>query len=945
MNRSSSKAKFTRIIRNLCNGFELLEKHNNLKRLNEATARSEYIDPFFEALGWDIYNKKQDPPNTKEVLREENPSEVHQKRPDYTFRIGGIPHFTVEAKKPKEDLSKNKKHIFQAKKYAYSASLPIAILTDFEEFKVYDCTLKPQFEAPNRGLIMELDLKYPDYLKKINLLYSIFSFNAVANASLMRLLSKLKKDSKIHTIENFLFKLKGVEPVSEAFLEDLSIWRDNIARDIVSHNQLITEEFLNESTQRLLDRLIFIRVCEDRGIEPKEILKEAANSCSKESGNLMDYLVPLFSELNVKYNGLIFKEHELEKLKISNKTLNDIILNLYTPNCPYQFDVIDVRIIGHAYERFLAKKLCLLPGQKIDIVESREFRKEEGIFYTSSSIVEYIVNNTLGEKLRNITFEDVAKLKILDPACGSGSFLLAAFQLLIDYYEDYYTKYPDKGNRNDFFTLPNGEIVLTPQKKAQIVLDNLFGVDKDPQAVEFTCMSIYLRILEGDYSEYLFKHFYLPLLDNNFKCGNSLIDFDIFDDIKMSDLFRDVKKDITAKYSPFNWENSFREIFEAGGFDIIITNPPYGAKFDKTERNYFEKYYPDLSSMKNSALLFMNKACDLLRPRGLTGFIVPKSLAFSEKWKIGRNLVKDYLTKIADVGKAWKEVKLEQLIYIIESDLGSVGYTVESIVKQKGKKQPSVFVSKPLSDKADIFILEPEPKFIRVFKKLNVSGLYLKGFSKTRRGLPWQQYLSKASSKFKVFRGSHIQKYRLLDSNEYFPNSFMKSYEKKRYVEALRNPKIISQRIVAHRENQTPKLKIMSTLDLDGVLTVDTVENTVLTSPRYSLFFVLSLLNSNLIAWYAYYFIFASAIRSMDLDDYYIGKIPLPDYRLIDKQLFKRAVLRLLFLYNDIMLTKSDSEKRRLTQEITFLENKINRTIYHYYKLSKEEVSIIETTM
>jgi hypothetical protein len=283
------------------------------------------------------------------------------------------------------------------------------------------------------------------------------------------------------------------------------------------------------------------------------------------------------------------------ELAIDDKPLKDIFKNLYYPESPYEFSVLGADILGHVYEQFLGKVIRLTEGHRAKVEEKPEVRKAGGVYYTPTYIVEYIVKNTVGKivgaALRGRPEEDVwkgarprgqltpqqiSKIRILDPACGSGSFLLGAYQYLLDYHRDWYLMNGPGKYSDEIYQGFGGQWYLTTREKKRILLNNVYGVDIDPQAVEVTKLSLLLKVLEGENQDTLerqirlFKERALPDLGSNIKCGNSLIGPDFYQGRQLN--FLDSEE--TYRINAFDWEKEFPEIMKRGGFDVVIGNPP-----------------------------------------------------------------------------------------------------------------------------------------------------------------------------------------------------------------------------------------------------------------------------------------------------------------------------------------------------------------------------------
>ena len=236
-------------------------------------------------------------------------------------------------------------------------------------------------------------------------------------------------------------------------------------------------------------------------------------------------------------------------MEFEENDLSKIILELYESKqgISYDFHAINADVLGRIYEQYLGYI------QKKDNGEGsgkNSKRKKQGIYYTPTYIVEYIVQNTLGKVLKDKSLREAKELKILDPACGSGSFLIKAFQVMEDWVKGQENQSPDRNK--DFM------------RKVQVLLNNIYGVDLDPEASEISRLNLLLRTLTEKAK--------LPELSKNIKTGNSLI----------SGTEEELEKYFGKKYKekkPFNWQEEFPEVFKQGGFDVIIGNPPYIKEF------------------------------------------------------------------------------------------------------------------------------------------------------------------------------------------------------------------------------------------------------------------------------------------------------------------------------------------------------------------------------
>ncbi len=617
-----------RIICELIERFDRDSEAYRSPSYNETQTRIEFINPMFKALGWDIDNERDFAEAYKDVIHEDAIKVGGvTKAPDYCFRVGGTRKFFLEAKKPSINLSQDEAAAFQLRRYAWSAKLPLSILTDFEEFIVYDCRIRPNVNDKS-SMARVISLSFKDYLNRWEEISSIFSRDAVLKGSFDKYAeSSLRKH--------------GTAEVDEAFLAEIEMWREMLARNIALRNRALTSRELNFAVQLTIDRLIFLRICEDRGVEEYGRLKTAGSGTE-----VYKALFQLFQLADQRYNSGLFhfrkeKERPSEldtftpNIRVDDKPLKEIIKRLYYPESPYEFAVLPADILGHIYEQFLGKVISLTKGHQAKIEEKPEVRKSGGVYYTPTYIVDYIVKNTVGKLLEDKTAGargTASKLRVLDPACGSGSFLIGAYQYLLNWHLEQYIKDDPKkwtrGNSATIFQDRRGEWRLTTSERKRILLNNIYGVDIDSQAVEVTKLSLLLKVLEEESSETiemnlkLFHERALPDLGKNIKCGNSLIALDFYDGWQ-ADLF-----DEEARYriNVFDWKSEFKPILKDGGFDAIIGNPPYVRQESIKEfKAYFEQNYKSHSGTADLYVYFIEKSLSLLKQDGLYSIIVSSS--------------------------------------------------------------------------------------------------------------------------------------------------------------------------------------------------------------------------------------------------------------------------------------------------------------------------------
>ena len=612
---------------------------------NETQLRREFIDPLFRALGWDLDNIAGHAEAYKDVIHEDAIRiGGAMKAPDYCFRIGGTRKFFVEAKKPAVRIAEDAAPAYQLRRYAWSAGLPLSILTNFEEFAVYDCRIKPdQNDRPATARI--LFFSFRDYAARWEEIAAVFAREAILRGAFDRYAESTRLK-------------KGTAGVDEAFLREIESWRDLIARTIALRNPVLSQRELNTAVTLTINRIIFLRICEDRGIEPYGQLQGLLNG-----PGVYKHLIGIFYRADDRYNSGLFHFRQ-EKgraaspdrltldLAIDDKALKEIFRGLYYPDSPYEFSVLPADILGRVYEQFLGKVIRLTAGHQAKVEDKPEVNKAGGVFYTPKYIADYIVEETVGRLLEGRTPAQADRLRILDPACGSGSFLIQAYQRLLDGYRDRYVEGgPEKrarGRRPVLYQAAGGEWRLTTAERKRILLNNIYGVDIDPQAVEVTKLSLLLKVLEGESGETLtnqiklFQERALPDLSGNIRCGNSLIGTDFYDGAQLTLLGDEDQYRINC----FDWEKEFPEVFKMsvpspstgegsgggdprGGFDAVIGNPPYiriqtMKEWAPLEVEFYKRAFAAAGKGNYDIYtVFVEKGLSLLNGRGRLGFILP----------------------------------------------------------------------------------------------------------------------------------------------------------------------------------------------------------------------------------------------------------------------------------------------------------------------------------
>jgi hypothetical protein len=1042
----------------------------------EAQLRDDFLNPFFRALGWDMENRAGLIQKEREV-EIESATQIGggRKRADYLFRTEKRERFVCEAKKPAEELSA--RYAFQAKRYAWNKGVPVAVLTDFEELKIFIVGGKPYIDEPQVGEWKSWHFRqYPLIARE---LWDLLARDRVAAGSIDAALDALPKKpaGKGKARQQWLIKPDRTRGLDSDFLEFLDETRRDLASDLYKHNdhdELLAGNRLTEACQRVIDRILFLRICEDRDIDTGERLQSIVEKWRKNTGHddtgrrahqqpfdslreeppadygssgirapkdsLWRAVVRHFRALDRRppthvpfFNGNLFKPHFTETLIIGDEWLAGFISELSADESPYLFSEIPVEILGSVYERFLGK-VVVLKGRGISVDDKPEVRKAGGVYYTPRYIVDYIVEQTAGKLLNEIagcsgavsapndeaegrrsqtaatTLKDFEKktaaLRLLDPACGSGSFLIRAFERVCEHWQKRLTAdfrevlecasplalsaSPTEEKRQRAAAVQDatalstdqksaraawqkkhralcwldestGDIHLTVVLKRQILTQNIYGVDLDAAAVEVTQLSLYLKMLENENRTTLHRQrelladetdiALLPPLQDNIKCGNSLIASD----------FSMMPEDLVRVHA-FDWPVQFAPILKAGGFDAVIGNPPYGADFDKESESYIRGKFRAVTNSLDSFIMFVEQAGDLLNPKGQFGMIIPSGWVSTPSSKKLRERFAEQFRPTSFVslpydvfdgayidtiivtaerlapGKKWidlKNTKVDLVVFPIRR-------------KVEGQKDFDEF--RRIGDCAD-WIGSPDKEFLvlssreqaALVMKLRGSPVTLDSAVEVMRGIEtYNPRPAKECKKPKRAFNGEMLRYELDLGPEAY-EGYPPDIEAGKPIKFFSGPRILLRQLLSR------KFRLQAVFAEDEFLTNQSVQSLIPRGAFPNIKFSLAVLNSRLISWF--FCQFNMVARRDDFPKTIIKQtreLPFPKIDLkkpADKARHDKLVVlvdKLLGLMPKLRAATSDSEKAVLQNAVTASDQQIDALVYELYGLTKEEIKLVE---
>lgn len=872
----------------------------------------------------------------------------------------------------------------QAISYAFENNWTWAILTNFERFRLFNARrdwLVFSFEVPRA------------YEQDFELLWQL-SWDNMHKGSLQTLNNQ-----------------RWTKEVDTDYLAFINEQREQLAIDITlnrgqnrwayADDGALRLDLLREVVQRFLDRLVIVRFAEDHYVIPPGTLRrfyELRKENSYYTSELRHYLHEFFRRFDQKHNSALFAPSEADEAQFSDDVLLPLIDKLYQA----RFRAMPADIIGNTYEQYLGKTLVVDNGT-IRIADNLETRRKQGSYYTPQYIVRYIVDHSLGRWLYGTydgkpngmripdearkTAADIRDLRILDSACGSGSFLIYAYQVLAEFYQsevarleaDYQQKIKAMAGRHfadvalddriETQRIADERDSIRKNYRSLILEKHLYGTDLDPQAAEIAVVNLMMRALERKGQS---KR--LPLiLNQNIKVGNALIGLRP-DDRRLADqadslaVIRRLRAELIntsnqdrrhkailaeleaardqlysriqdedrhfktlARFRPFHWAVEFPEVFvdEEGrpldnpGFDFIFGNPPYGAKLSPAERNYYKREFN--IGTNNTAALFMMQSLNLLRDGAGHGFIAPKSFLYASNWRTARGRLLDGLEILADCGKVWGEVLLEQIIYLHRK--GAKTPTYRNLTREDLRFELVGRIDKGECRQFGFFVNGLDDSELQIAHQMIEAGDFLENHITNTRGAGLQRHLVKLG--LAVLGGANVQRYYLRGIKGNYNLEFIPDNA------AIKAGNLLAQNIITRLKKPVPHIRIVAHLVQESekdLLILDTVNQIEVTSNELSPYFALALLNSKLINWYVYRFIYAKAVMTMHFDNPVTNRIPLPDYAK-QPDLTANVISEVKRIYVNRHANEAASQRR------------IDKAIFQLYGLSQKQIAIVEGNM
>ncbi len=801
------------------------------------------------------------------------------------------------------------------------------IVSNFKEIRLYRANSMLEYQV----FFLE---KLRDDLEFKKFIY-VLSFYALVG-------TENKKAKSLELSEEYQ---KVQNEIEKKFYNEYKKIRIDIFENMKNNNPEISELVIIEKVQKLLDRFLFICFCEDKGLIP-----ENSYSNLVKRGELLEDIFDSFKSFcywintgnkskNIPhFNGGLFKPDSV----LDNLFVDDEVFRKLEKISDYDFDSdLNESILGHIFEQSVSdieelKKTS--QNEEFDKKESK--RKKDGIFYTPKYITKYIVESTmnawiedkkkeLGEEnlpelqekdfkydlykknysknfRKHVEFwekfrEELRKIKIIDPACGSGAFLIEAFDFLLKYNQ----MIDDK-----IFNMTGTKNLFDDTTK-EILENNIFGVDLNKESVEITKLSLWLRTANKEKT--------LATLENNIKCGNSLI------------------SDKNLCERGFDWKEEFPEIFENGGFDIVIGNPPYvsAENIKELEKEYYKNNYKVATGRQNLYIIFYERGIELLNKNGYLSFITPYTILKNKYYMEARKYILENsrLLKLIDFKNVtvFEDAVVDSIILVLKKEQ-SKNYDFEKIynIKNFGNNEYSskTFAIENVYINQD-FSLEFSDNLALILK-MQKNSLKLKNIIEFKQGIITgnnKKFLTNEISENtkKVITGKDFNRYFLNYNGEYVIYDVDKLHRprKKEIFE-------IDNKILLRQTGAFP----ICTIDNNHYYTLDTVHNGKIINSDFSIFYILTLLNSKVLKFYYIDCINEEGKVYAQVKIIYIDELPIKNISLEEQKPFIEKAEIMLELNKELQ-NKIKKFKNRLSSNLDLKE--FSKKMESFYELSFKE--------
>lgn len=749
---------------------------------------------------------------------------------------------------------------------------------------------------------------------------------------------------------------------SRRFLRELTTWRLDLARYAVRAPEAkgIDDAVLSLSVEWLLIRSVMAAILTQRryaGEDWLSLLQGAVSTHSRQGAVAPDALEPLFSRLDGLFGAPVFSPQPT----LARLALDSVQFSAFVDTLREQPSLRPTRAgvaaLGHAYEHFRTRTLRC-NGQQVTDAPARARRKSMSTFFTPAHVVTAIVDQTLGALLRTRNGGGIgADPRVVDPACGCGVFLLAAYERLAGWPGH------DASRRQHAWR---------PPVALRILADSIFGLDVDPEAVAITRFSLLCSAWDtmgwpvtldsaAQCSQVVGPH-----LSRNVRCGNAVVGTDVLNDVSFE------ARDERLKLRPVDWDEAFSVPMQAGGFDAVIGNPPYQSAYSREstrlpawQKAYFASRYGTVSGRINTFVLFIEKGLGVLRHGGRLGFVLPESFLMVTAYRTSREFVlKHGLRRVTLCGASvFPGATVPACIVSAANDKPERPYDVViyRADEARGTQRPFQRLS------TDEIWQDPEhrvhaavPADVRaVLERIREAGVPLMEVAKVEDGInpgPFrEQFVSTQRDdprQMRLVEGRDIARYGTLPWRHlYFLWDERLAYRLRRRqpgslaVLGRRERFLVGEKILTR---QTAR-GITATLDREGFCCTNSVHTTRLLEPEGRLrgAFLLAVLNSKLASFYYRHFYGENSGAFPQVKVRKLRQLPMPRLALSrpdDRERHDRIAAlaeELIELHRLLRQTAPGSGLERLRARIAAAERSVDESVFSLYGLSGQDVTTI----
>lgn len=931
--------------------------HGGFSR-GEDHVQAYYTIPLLKVLGWNGSNTRVN----------EGQSVKTNKIPDILLSNDSRSTlFVLESKAPLlkpygldgfyTDKGKKTTFIEQLRGYCKAEGVYWGLLTDFIEWRIYSV-----YPEPKGALYHGKKIKICDVEKGISILTD-------EAWQMFEMLSYSFLNERNGKIDPDPIYLPPTEIIRKDFFEKLRAWRKLIRTYLLEKTEIRDMAQANLETQKILDRLIFMKVCFDKNVIPQNLLSAILSS----KRSKYDELKQQFAELNETFDSSLFLPDTCDDVDISNEIIETIIKGLNG----IDFSGLSAHVIGEVYEDYLGELLA----EERSTASEKKNKKNSGIFYTPESIVGTIVRSTVIPRLEKVkSLEELKEITLLDPACGSGSFLIGAFDAFYNKYREFYKK--EKNKPTDF------------DIKKEVLLNNLHGVDLDDRAVQIARLNLLLKALEG--TNQIKGRKLLPDLSINIQCGNSLISGNEDDlkngfEIELKELIRFKKRFKTAiedaeklhylkkikqlegkiesvinkplknffvnidEKKPFNFRVKFNELFRHGGFDIVVGNPPWGAQLTKEEKLNFKDKFLSGSGIIDTFALFVEKGGDLLNKNGSLGFVLPDIILLKNYPRIRRYLLDNFeINKIIYHGMSFRGVNLNAVTVIVKKNKEQKNHFIDIKIERNDSKIKQNILPQSLFESLEDnkFNIYLTPFLISLKNKLNKEFITLGQLGDAHEGIHSGNIRGKLFIKNKINEKCHKLIFGRDEMNRYYLNwgGMWVNYDKNmigknegEYAGLGKEEHFIKPKILIRRTGD----RVLATSDEQGYFASNNLFVFLLNKKYQSkidLKYLTGLLNSKLLT---FFFRLIQPRENQLFAELKINHIKLFPIKVLDK-FEQKPIIKLvdkMIACNKRLSKISDkktAESLEIVEEIKRTDSRIDKLVYSLYNLTQEEIDIVE---